>query len=439
MAQIVKSQMISGEIEHSERGPSTASRWRKCAASVRASRGLPDDAGIEAAYGTVFHDYAADCLELGMEPWGFIGDRMFVRNHGYIEFDGEMARNMIPGLDIVWAMADSPGAKLLVEQKVDLQHWVGPGEFGTTDAAIIDVQNWRLVVFDWKYGSGVMVHPERNDQAMLYALGTWTSFAADMFEQHLIEQAAADGTDWNPNVPWEDDIEVVIMIEQPRGSGGGGTWTTTMGELLAEGRRIKRDAEATEDPNAPFVPGPEQCKFCKAAKHNTCAARADHLLELAQQDFEELETDFAAGSDWTPPRALSPEARSQILLNKAMLTEWLEQLHAEAMEDAKKGRPVPGMKRVSGRRPPRKWKDQKKAELMLVHDYGEEAFNKKLRTPADINDVVGRAAYERRFKSLVEEGEASTILVPETDRRDPLPDYLSDFDVASETSNDSLI
>ena len=52
------------EDAHSERGPSTAHRWRPCPASVRLSRGLPNTAGIEAAYGTVFHEVAALCLEL---------------------------------------------------------------------------------------------------------------------------------------------------------------------------------------------------------------------------------------------------------------------------------------------------------------------------------------------------------------------------------------
>ena len=412
------------EIAHSERGPSTAHRWRKCPGSVRQSRGLPNTAGIEAAYGTVFHEFAALCIQHGLDPQGFVGAKMTVEPFGELTFDQAMADNMLPGLDLIRAYMAAPGAKTIVEERVDLTYWVGPGEFGTTDCAVIDITNWRLVVFDWKYGAGVPVSPVRNDQAFLYGLGTWTSFAHAMFADHILETHGDAALD----APWEDDIELVVIIEQPRAEGGGGVWTTTVGEMLAEGERIRLDAAATEDPDAPIIPGPDQCKFCLAGKAMVCPEKPKHLLKLAGTDFDDLESDFMCGVPPDIPSAFTPEQRSQLLLHKSMFEKMFEDLHAAAFNDAEKGRPVPGMKLVTGRSPARAWRDDQKAEAILKSQFGEEAFNKKLLSPAQIEEKVGKKDFGVRFKRHVKEGERKSVLVPVSDKRDAIPNYTRDFD-----------
>ena len=396
---------------HSERSPSTAHRWRLCKGSVEESRGLPDDVGEDAIQGTVFHDYAADCLEIGLDPFPFVGDRMWVDDaNDYREFTQEMANKMVPGLDLVWAMADVPGAQLFVEERVNLENWIGPDESGTADAFVIDTLNWRLVCFDWKWGAGVPVSPDWNDQAMLYTLGVWDTFAEDPFTE------AANGRKLK-------DIEVIIIIEQPRAPGGGGTWTTDLGTLLAEGRRIRKDADETTVPGAPRVPGEKQCKFCRAARHNTCKARADYIAQMTGLMLDELEDDLMVGAepDLRDRKALTPEQRSQIVLHSKLITDWLKQLHDETMDDATRGHPTPGMKRVPGRAGARKWKDEKRAEIMLTHDFKDEAWTKKLRSPTQIEEEVGKKEYKTRYENNVVQGESKPILVPETDPREALP------------------
>lgn len=421
---------MNDEIEpkaHSERGPSTASRWRKCPGSVRMSRGLPDNAGIDAAHGTVFHEFAAICLELGVDPQGFVGDTLDVPGHGTLVFDQKMADNMLYGLDLFWSLADAPGAIMMVEQQVNLEEWVGPGEFGTTDCAIIDLHNWRLVCGDWKYGAGVPVDPEDNDQAILYTLGTWSTFAREMFYNHLSEKDPSHAFE---QAPWEDDIEVIIIIEQPRADGGGGVWHTTMGHILAEGEKIRKDAKRTEEPNAPLVPGTKQCQFCKAAAFNTCLERPRHLLALAGADFDLLDSDFIVNAE---PEihvvsAITPEQRSQLLLHRAMFDKLFDDLHAAAYKDAEMDRPTPGLKLVPGRAGARKWKDEKKAELMLKHDFGEDAYIKKLLSPTAVEETVGKRKFKERFSRGVVQSESKAILVPDTDKREPIKGVASDFD-----------
>lgn len=423
------------DIQHSEMGPSTAHRWRACPGSVALSRGIPNTAGMEAAYGTMFHEIAATCVEFFLDPQGFVGDQMEVKPHGLITFDQAMADHMLYGLDLLWALADTPGVKMIVEKRVSLEKIVGKGEFGTTDCAIIDVLNQRIYVFDWKYGAGVPVSPVRNDQAILYFLGVWHDYAHEMFYDHVI---ANGGTG---EEPWEDGIEVVIMIEQPRAPGGGGTWTTTVGELMVEAEKLKKAAALAKSNEGALIfnPGPKQCQFCPAARMNICQARARMALEEAGLDFDMLEEDFQFNlpPEIKHPRALTPQQRSQVIMHRAMIEKFLEQLHEEAYADAKMGRPVPGMKLVDGRNPPRKWKDEKRAELFLTHDLGDKAFTKKLLTPTAVEETVGKREYKIRFDRWVNYGESKAILVPDTDKRERLPDITSDFDLAA--NDDDLV
>src|SRR5690606_14314581 len=97
-------------------------------------------------------------------------------------------------------------------------------------------------------------------------------------------------------------------------------------------------------------------------------------------------------------RALTPEQRSFILLNRAMFTKWLDDLHAEAYDDAIKGRPVPNMKLVLGRSPARKWKDEEKEKVILERRFGVEgAYTKKLLSPAQAEEKVGKKEFAEKF------------------------------------------
>ena len=419
---------------HSKRSPSTAHRWVRCIGSVEEEEGLEDTAGEEAIQGTVFHEYAADALELGLDPWHLVGSTMMCEDGEEREFTREMANKMIGGLDLVWSLADVPGAELYVERRVNLENWVGEDESGTADAFVISPLQWRLTTFDWKWGAGVPVSPEHNEQATLYTGGVWDTFAHDRFKD-----AWALGE--TPYETWEearDAIEVVIIIEQPRAPGGGGVWRTTLGPLLRELKRIRKLADQTLIPGQPRTPGEKQCKFCKAAFFNTCKARIQYVADLIDLQLDDLEDDLMVGAepDLVDRRALTPAQRSQILLHEKLITSLIKALHEEAMEDSSRGLPTPGMKRVPGRAGARKWADDNKAELMLEHDFGDEAWAKKLRSPAYVEDEVGKAKYRTRYERLVVAGEAKPILVPEADPRQEIP---NDDDLLDEVAEDNEI
>ena len=199
-------------VAHSSRGPSGASRWRRCPGSVNAEKGLPDKAGREAAEGTLFHEFAALCVEFGFQPEDFGSGTVYAVDGHRIEFDEEMARSMHDGLDLINEIVE-PGDTVLVEQRVDISAWCGPGQVGTCDVAIF--KRDHIFIFDWKYGKGIPVSPVKNDQIYLYCLGVWNDHGKAMFKNV------------DPN-----EIKVTFIIEQPRAPGGGGAWDTTMADVL---------------------------------------------------------------------------------------------------------------------------------------------------------------------------------------------------------------
>jgi hypothetical protein len=371
----------------------------------------------------VFHEFAALVLEFDVDPHAMVGSKMEVDVDGEpmeIEFDQEMATKMQAGVDWIRAY-EGPSTILLVEKRLDLQEWVGIGEFGTSDAGIIDIEKWRIVVFDWKWGAGVPVGPEWNDQAILYFLGFWSTYARAMFEDHIIQNDGAGSLE----APWEEDIEVIINIEQPRAAGGGGVWKTTVGELLQEGRKIKRDAEATEQPDAPLVAGEKQCRFCPASKFKVCPAERDYLLSAFDLTAEDLKIAALSGDelDLTDRKALTPEQRSVLVTATSQLKKYLDALHAEAYIDAQNGLDVPLMFLAEGRNPPRSWRDMDKAGPIIEMVLGgtkHEAWVAKWITPAALQDAVGRSKYEKSFAALVDQGEAKPQLVPEGSKKTPI-------------------
>ena len=407
--------------EHSLRGPSGATGWRRCKGKINAERGRPDKVGREAAQGTVFHEYAAMCLMFDLEPEHFpLGVKH--QQDGYeIEFDEDMVHYMHEGLDWVRNQLE-PGDILLVERRVDISPWCGPGEFGTADVLIIKVRKRHIINFDWKYGKGVPVSPVRNDQMYLYNLGGWNDYGKKIFK----------GVD-------PAEIKVTFHIEQPRAPGGGGTWETTMEDCLAEGKLIREDALATMDPTAPRTPGEKQCLFCKAA--GDCREQQEYLLGVFGQKFDDIAEDIelGVGPAFDDPEKLSLEARSFVLLHWKAFKRYVDRIHALTLHDLKAGKEVPLLKAVIGRPGKRVYLGDHLPEAgkWLTAQIGKEkAYETKLISPAQAEKLVGKKAFAAHMKAFVTQAPGKPLLVPLDDKRDPIQDYASKFDDDFEDEDD---
>jgi len=376
---------------------------------------MVDEPTYFAAEGTVFHEMVADCLELGLEPEDYLGSRLTVDGFT-IEVDKEMVESARDGLDYLRFWDSHEGWTLYVETRVDISPWTLPGQFGTSDAVLVNAAERKVVVWDWKYGK-VPVYAVENRQCMGYTLGSWQTFLGDLF-------------DWDP-----DDIEVSIIIEQPRVPGAGGVWKTTMSRVLEFGQHARRQAQLTTKENAPFVPGAIQCKYCK--RRHSCAPRAKWFLEAMDTDFEDLDDGAALGQELILPQEMTPERISYVLDMAPLIKRWLDDLHSHAYHQASQTGDFPGRKLVEGRHPARRWlaEAEHKAEAALVRALGrDKAFESpKLLSPAKAQEAVGKDRYERLLARFVDTGKPKLDLVPEDDKRPKVRSAVDLFDELDET------
>ena len=399
------------EREHSVLSPSSAHRWRNCAGSVNAERGLPDIVGREAAEGTLFHEHAELALRFGIAPKHFrTGLTNIIDGHS-VAYDDDMIRYLTEGIEYITAMIDDE-AICFVEEKVRIEKYtLEPGGKGTSDLSIIYPKRRKIVIFDWKYGY-VPVSPVENDQECLYALGVWESFAGELFG-------------WDAA-----DIDVEFIIWQPRVPGGGGIWNTTMEWLLAEGERIQADARATYAEDAPRTPGIKQCAYCKAA--GKCPALRKFNLEQWSIRFDEIDDGIEWGvelpdpglDDWTPAQ------KAYVLLHRKMFDRWFERLHKDVMADLNAGRKIPHVKAVTGDAGHRFWDSsfEDSVKRILEKELGEKAYVKKMLTPAQAQTALGKRKYDLLLKKYAKQPAGKPILVPDTDPRPAIETYGDMFD-----------
>ena len=418
--------MTSEIMEHSTRSPSGAHGWRRCPAKINAELGFPDNARIEAAHGTMFHDHAEVSLRGAIHPLELpLGDKREI--NGYeVEFTEEMAEDMVNGFEFVMSvMAEHPDAILFVEERVDISYWtLEDGGFGTSDCCIVIPSLRLIIVFDWKYGN-VPVSPIENDQLRLYGLGCWQSLAGALF-------------DWDAT-----GIDVHLIIEQPRVPGAGGRWETTMEELLDEGTQIMIDAAATYAPNAPRIAGEKQCRYCKV--RTICSTNAAHNMALAQIKFSDIEEDIEWGNfgpTLPDPGEWTAEHRVYVWLHRNAFIAWLNALHDAIIDDLRAGKKLEYVKIVLGNAGNRAWRpsDEKRVRSAALKLIGKKAVIEKIATPAQVEKQLKKAlgskwgseVYLDHFSDYVVQSDPKSKLVPATAPGEEVPSLLAQFDAVEE-------
>lgn len=370
----------------------------RCPGSVALCATIPDDRSSEfAAEGTAAHEVRAQCLEFGFEAIDFLGQKL--RADGFeFEVDEDMADYLQGGID--W-LREQPGT-MVIEHKVDLGRWL-PGQFGTLDCGIYSDD--LIIIDDLKFGRGVAVSPVENEQLMTYALGFWDNVA----RHHT---AATD---------------FLISIDQPRRGNGGGFWRTDLQTLLQFGDRLRDAGLKTHHEEAEFNPGHKQCFWC-AAK-SICKAHADFNLDLVGLEFEDVDQAVELGIPLClpDPAFMTPERRTVIVQHSAMITDWLSKLYTRVLNDAIAGRPTPDLKAVEGRAGRRAWRDEKLAEARLKRLLADQAYTRKLLSPAQA-EKAAKEHWKDHLAPLVTRPAGSPVLVPLGDARPPVKTVDEMFD-----------
>lgn len=268
---------------HAKLSPSGAKRWMSCAGSLAMESGIEDKGSDFAAEGTAAHFLASECLE-GEHDAKFFLDRCIAVGANYTGWmpdetvecslfviDADMCREVQKYLDFVREAAR--GGELHVEQRLAIFGGAIPDQFGTSDAVILFPK--KLKCADLKFGRGVQVFAEENEQLMLYGLGALDEFdlLGDIEEVELIiHQPRLNHYD-----SWTCSVEHLRAFEQRAIAAGKRALN------LADGCETG-DGGAIEDLPGVLTPGNDQCRFCKAKA--VCPALRDQVLATVAGDFE---------------------------------------------------------------------------------------------------------------------------------------------------------
>jgi len=355
---------MSDGAKHSLLSPSSSHRWIKCAPSARLTEYYPDARSGYADEGTQAHTLAEAKLRYRL------GRSDAPPNCNDIEMDEHTDDYVTFVMEQMDGLGDP---KVYAEQRVDCSKWV-PECSGTCDALILS--DGILHVIDLKYGRGVKVDAEDNDQLRIYALG-----ALDLFD-------------------FLYPIYTIRMsIFQPR-LGNCSTWEVSREELEQWAELVlKPAAERAWRGEGDFEAG-AHCQFCKAKAE--CRERANTNMALAAYDF-------------TEPALLDKIEIALILGKIDELVAWASDVKKFALAEALKGVRFDGWKVVEGRSN-RKYTDET-AVMEAVKRIGLDPYEHKILGVTAMAALLGKKRFEEMVGGFVEKPQGKPVLVPVTDKR----------------------
>jgi hypothetical protein len=305
-------------------GGSTAKRVINCPGSVALVAEMPPQPSSSyAEEGTLLHD----------EISRFLGD---------LEYRFTCSQELIqdklwPALDLLDEIDPDKTMEYAVETRVGFGDLL-PGVFGSTD--LMGRIGNKAIILDWKFGSGVPVPAEENEQLMFYA-------------------AAAMRT---PEAKWVFDgaTEVELVIIQPPTIK---RWTTTIERIKQFEQTLIRAVKLAQQPDAPLKNG-DHCRWCSAKP--VCPVMTGAVDRAVAIKMDKIDVDKIGA----------------YLHNADLLEDWIKDLRALAEEMMKKGKPVTGWKMVP-KRATRSWVKEEDAKAALLQHLKEsEVMVTKLISPA---------------------------------------------------------
>lgn len=371
-------------MSHAKFSASGSARWLACPGSISAEQGIRGTTSPAAEYGTCCHELADIALAEGLSCFDLVGKRLIENNEFVV--DRESAEFVQEYVDYVRNL----GGEQAYEIRLDFSEWIPEG-FGTSDAIVLNGDT--LYVCDLKMGKGIRVDAEDNSQGLLYALGAYNDYAMIY-----------------------DIKRVVIAIIQPR-LDHISEWEISTADLLKWGEWASSRADMCLEPDAVRVAGEKQCQWCKAQAK--CPAQKQHAERIAMVDFDDV-------SEQKPVNTLTDDELRQALEGKKLVMSWLDAVEKLVVERLNAGEGFDGFKLVAGRSV-RQWSNEADAEKALADMLGDDAYTKKLLSPAQAEKSLGKAK-AKDIADYVVKAEGKPTLAPESDKRKAVNITVNDFD-----------
>lgn len=351
-------------------GGSTAKRVINCPGSVALVQKMPPKPSSKYAdEGTLLHDTIAEHLATLQPLETFLGKKY----QDQVLTQDLIDDKLVPAL----ALLDEIDPKQEMTYEVETRVGFGdllPGVFGSTD--FVGRLGDKAVVLDWKFGDGVAVTAEKNEQLMFYA-------AAAM---------RTDALKW----AFEGATEIECVIVQPPMIR---RWTTTPERIAQFEHQLVRAVKAAQQPDAGLKAG-DHCRWCAAKP--VCPQMTGAVDRALQVQLKEIDA----------------ATLGQYLNQADTLEGWITDLRALAFQLLEKNIPVPGYKLVQ-KQARRQWTDETKA-IAALHDMGVprgELFSpEEIRSPAQMEKVLKKRKLTLP-DDLVKSVSSGTTLASEDDSR----------------------
>lgn len=379
--------------DHAILSPSSAKRWINCTPSALLAEEAGSKSSVYAEEGTLAHEIAEYALTKYLEGEydPIIDDAVPLKN--------EHLENPLFGVDMADYIREycefvigegyemqkrDDECRTFLERQVDITDFA-PDSFGSVDVTLVSDKTIHII--DLKYGAGVRVSADMNEQMLMYALGTLKSLETDHIEKirMTIAQVRLDHYD---------------------------TFEMSKGELLDWAEKVlKPAAKAAIQGKGKQVIG-SWCGFCPVKAQ--CRAQRDAILA----DFEEK----------PEPLLLSDEEIVDLIGKIDTYKSWIESVNKYVYDRAIQGHKWDGYKLVAGRTS-RVIKDEAKIRQALLNEFLEdEVLNIKLKGITDLEKLLGKKVFSARFGDAIESRPGAPKLVPESAKG---VEYspLCDFDV----------